>query len=154
MVKDALRIADLEKQLAERSADLIQMSEELSVINSVQEALVRELDLQAIYDLVGDKIRELFDAQAVIISTFDHETETEHFQYTIENGERFYPEPRPVNKLRKHLIDSKQKVIIHTSEEAIEWFGKEVIPGTKYMKSGVFVPLISGSVVTSYVSLQ
>ena len=154
MVKDALRIAELEKLLAERTAELIQQGEELAVINSVQEALVKELDMQAIYDLIGNKIQELFDAQAVIISTFDHEAETEHFQYTIENGERFYPEPRPINKLRRHLIDSKQKVLIQTEEDAIEWFGKEVIPGTKFMKSGVFMPLISGDVVTSYISLQ
>ena len=154
MVKDALRIAELEKLLAERTAELIQQGEELAVINSVQEALVKELDMQAIYDLVGNKIQELFDAQAVIISTFDHEAETEHFQYTIENSERFYPEPRPINKLRRHLIDSKQKILIQTEEDAVEWFGKEVIPGTKYMKSGVFMPLISGDVVTSYISLQ
>jgi K+-sensing histidine kinase KdpD/CheY-like chemotaxis protein len=154
MVKDALRIAELEKLLAERTAELIQQREELDVINSVQEALVSEMDMQAIYDLVGEKIRELFDAQAVIISTFDHEAGDEHFQYAIENGERFYPDSRPINKLRKHLIDSRQKVIIQTSEEAVEWFGKEVVPGTKYMQSGVFVPLISGGIVTSYVSLQ
>jgi GAF domain-containing protein/CheY-like chemotaxis protein len=154
MVKDALRIAELEKLLAERTAELIQQGEELAVINSVQEALVKEMDMQAIYDMVGNKIQELFDAQAVIISTFDHENDTENFQYTFEDGERFYPENRPINKLRKHLIVSKQKILINTSEEAVEWFGKEVVPGTKYMKSGVFVPLISGEKVTSYISLQ
>ncbi len=154
MVKDALRIAELEKLLAERTAELIQQGEELAVINSVQEALVKEMDMQAIYDLIGNKIQELFDAQAVIISTFDHENGLEQFQYTIEDGERFYPESRPINKLRAHLIESKQKIIINTAAEATEWFGKEVVPGTKYMKSGVFVPLISGEIVTSYVSLQ
>ena len=91
MVKDALRIAELEKLLAEKTSELIQQGEELSVINSVQEALAKEMDMQAIYDLVGERIRELFDAQSVIICTFDHEASTEIFQYTIENGERFYP---------------------------------------------------------------
>ncbi len=154
MVKDALRIAELEKLLAERTAELIQQSEQLSVINSVQEALVKEMDMQAIYEMVGEKLRELFDAQALIISTFDYENESEVFQYTLENGERFYPEPRPINKLRKHLIETKQKIQINTKAEAIEWFGTEVVPGTKYMQSGVFVPLITGGQVTSYVSLQ
>ena len=106
MVKDALRIAELEKLLAERTAEVIQMSEELSVINSVQEALVKEMDMQAIYDLVGNRIQELFDAQAVIIATFDHEAGTEQFHYTIENGERFYLDPRPFDKLRQHLIQT------------------------------------------------
>ena len=37
-----------------------QQKAELGVINSVQEGLAKELDMQAIYDLVGDRIRELF----------------------------------------------------------------------------------------------
>ena len=48
MVKDAFRIAILEKLLAERTAELIQQSEQLSVINSVQEALIKEMNMQAI----------------------------------------------------------------------------------------------------------
>src|SRR6185436_9070056 len=36
---------------------------ELAIINSVQEGLASKLDVQAIYDLVGDKIRDIFDAQ-------------------------------------------------------------------------------------------
>ncbi len=154
MVKDALRIAELEKLLAERTASLLQQGEELSVINSVQEALVRELDLQGIYDLVGDKLRDLFDAQALVISTIDHESGTERFCYAFENGERFYPEDRPLNKLRRHLVATREKIVIQTSVEAVEWFGAEVVPGTKYMKSGVFVPLITAAQVTGYVSLQ
>ena len=50
-----------------------QRTAELAVINSVQGGLARELDMNAIYDLVGNKIREVFDAQGVIIATFDHE---------------------------------------------------------------------------------
>ena len=70
----SLSETELEKLLAEKTAELIQQGEELSVINSVQEALAREMDMQAIYDLVGDRIRDLFDAQTVMISNFDHET--------------------------------------------------------------------------------
>ena len=55
-----------------------QRTAEFAVINSVQEGLVREMDMQGIYDLVGDRLR-LFDAQTLIIRTFDHETETEHW---------------------------------------------------------------------------
>ena len=154
MIKDALRIAELEKQLAERTAELIQRGEELSVIKSVQEALAKQMDMQAIYDLVGNRIQELFDAQAVLIATFDHETGEENFRYTFENGERYYPESRPVDKLRKQLIETKQKILINTREEAAAWFGKNVVGDTKLMQSGVFVPLMLGEKVTGYVSLQ
>ena len=40
-----------------------QRAAELAIINSVQEGLASKLDMQGIYDLVGDKIREIFDAQ-------------------------------------------------------------------------------------------
>src|SRR4029077_12700130 len=36
-----------------------QRNAELALINSVQEALAGELELQAIYDVVGDKIQEI-----------------------------------------------------------------------------------------------
>jgi hypothetical protein len=38
-----------------------QRAAELAIINSVQEALAAELNMQGIYDAVGDKIREIFN---------------------------------------------------------------------------------------------
>ena len=46
-----------------------QRNAELALINSVQEALAGELEIQAIYDVVGDKIQEIFDAQVVDIGS-------------------------------------------------------------------------------------
>ena len=48
-----------------------QRNAELALINSVQEALAGELEMQAIYDVVGEKIQEIFDAQVVDIGIFD-----------------------------------------------------------------------------------
>ncbi len=39
-----------------------QRAAELEIINGVQEGLASQLEMQAIYDLVGDKIRNLFDS--------------------------------------------------------------------------------------------
>ena len=44
-----------------------QRNAELALINGVQDAIAGELDPQAIYDAVGDRIREIFDAQVVSI---------------------------------------------------------------------------------------
>ena len=54
-----------------------QRNAELAVINSVQEGLVREMDIQGIYDLVGEKMREIFDAQVIDIVTYDRKTNTD-----------------------------------------------------------------------------
>ena len=45
-----------------------QRAAELAIINSVQEGLASKLEMQAIYDLVGNKIREIFEADDVGIS--------------------------------------------------------------------------------------
>ena len=58
------RLFDETKRLL---AETDQRAAELAVINSVQQGLAAELDMQAMYDLVGDKIREIFDAQVVDI---------------------------------------------------------------------------------------
>ena len=65
-----------------------QRNAELAVINSVQAALAGELEMQAIYDVVGDKIREIFDAQGVAISLLDEAAGLVSFPYLIERGER------------------------------------------------------------------
>src|SRR5207244_10988682 len=70
-----------------------QRNAELALINSLQEAIAGELDLQAIYDLVGDKIRDVFDAQVVDIGIHDEVSGLIHFPYTIERGERLDEEP-------------------------------------------------------------
>ncbi|HEX6849010.1 MAG TPA: GAF domain-containing protein, partial [Chitinophagaceae bacterium] len=132
-----------------------QRTAELSVINSVQEGLAKELDMQAIYDLVGERITNVFNAQALIIATLDPETKTEHFNFVIEKGERFYLKPRPYDKLREHLIETRQKILINENfEEAGAKFGMRVLPGTEHPKSLLFVPLVIGDKVKSYVSLQ
>ena len=131
-----------------------QRTAELAVINSVQGGLAKELEIKGIYDLVGDRIRELFNAQVVGIATLNYAENTEKFQYIFEKGERFYPEPRPLGDLRLHLIKTKSKILINTRKEGIEWFGNEVVEGTEPIKSAVFVPLIIGDKLTSYVTLQ
>ena len=51
-----------------------QRAAELQIINSVQEGLASKLDIQAIYDLVGDKVREIFKVDIVSIVSFDADT--------------------------------------------------------------------------------
>ncbi len=80
-------------------------------INSVQQGLVAEMDLDAIYDLVGEKIQDIFDAQIVSIATFNYSDNTEIFHFLYEDGEKHYPEPRPIDVLRNHLIKTKKAFI-------------------------------------------
>ncbi len=77
--------SDLLTETNERAA-------ELAIINSVQKGLAAKLDMQGMYDLVGDKIQEIFDAQIVDIGLYDLPARKVIFPYTIERGVR-YPDP-------------------------------------------------------------
>ena len=58
------------------------------------------------WDLVGDQMRDLFDAQVTNITTFDHSNEMIQFNYMFEKGERHYPEPMPFSTMMKRFIGS------------------------------------------------
>ena len=62
------RLFDETKRLLAESNE---RAAELAIINSVQQGLAAELDMQAMYDLVGDKLVEIFDAQVVDIGLYD-----------------------------------------------------------------------------------
>jgi K+-sensing histidine kinase KdpD/CheY-like chemotaxis protein len=131
-----------------------QRTAELAVINSVQEGLAKELDMQGIYNLVGDRVKELFQTHAVIIATFDLANRVELFNYALENGKRYELDPRPINKLRQILIDNRQTINIETEEKARNEYGITAIGETIMPKSLMFVPLLSGSNIKGYVSIQ
>ena len=60
---------------------------ELALIHSVQQGLSSRLAMQDIYDLVGDKLRDTFNAQVVMISQYDPLTQKIFHHYAIESGQ-------------------------------------------------------------------
>ena len=70
-----------------------QRNAELALINEVQRGLAENLDMQAMYDLVGDRLHEIFDAQVVDIGILDPAAGRIRFPYAIERGVRFPDEP-------------------------------------------------------------
>ena len=135
--------------------EIQQRNAELAIINSVQEGLVAQMDMQAIYDLVGDKIRDIFDAQGVMIGSYDHAAGTHSVPYLIEKGERFQPETNPINALHEHLIESGETVLMNENvlERAAD-YGLILVDGSAVSKSAVWVPMSIGDQVEGFVSLQ
>ena len=88
---------------------------ELALINSVQEGLAQNLDMQAMYDLVGDRIQEIFDAQVVDIGIFDFEAGLIHYPYTIERGVRFPDESTPLKDavMAQVLLETRQPLLVN-----------------------------------------
>ena len=75
---------------------------ELAIINSVQQGLAAKLDMQAMYELVGDKSARSSTRRSSTSPSIDLEAGIIRFPYAIERGVRFADAPRPTMGFRKH----------------------------------------------------
>ncbi|MFN8400321.1 MAG: GAF domain-containing protein [Anaerolineales bacterium] len=133
-----------------------QRAQELAIINSVQQGLASKLDMQAIYELIGEKISKMFNAQSFLISSFDHEKRVSKLEYSIEAGERLYDdELLPFSVANEYMIETRQPIIINenAAEESAK-YGLKQIEGTAIAKALIFVPFGTGDKVNGYFSLQ
>lgn len=119
-----------------------QRAAELQIINSVQDGLASKLDVQAIYDLVGDKIRDIFHATGTAIYLFDQEKECQDTPYCFLK-QRFVIEPHSYSEMCQRMIDAPQPRIYHNVSE-YRALGGQVLENGEEFKSGMNVPLMVG----------
>ncbi|HEV7574609.1 MAG TPA: GAF domain-containing protein [Caldimonas sp.] len=122
-----------------------QRNAELAVINTIQQGVSVELNFQAIVDVVGDKLREVFDTGDIAITWRDPTVAMRHMLYSYEHGVRLVHPPvpdtleRPVDK----TLLSRQPVVSRNPAMA-RAFGLHHFEGTDSSLSSVFVPMFSG----------
>ncbi len=133
-----------------------QRAAELAIINSVQQALAAELNMQGIYDAVGDKIREIFNQADVGIRIYDPQNNTIHWPYIYEGGQRINVESRELKKtgFAYHVLHTRETLVINENiDEESKKYGSSTVPGTQNEKSLVFVPLVAGDQTRGLISL-
>ena len=147
------RLIDTTKRLL---AETDERAAELAIINGVQQGLAAQIDMQAMYDLVGEKLREVFDAQVVDIAIIDRESDTVRFPFLIERGVRFPEEVIPLLGFRRHIAETRQPLLINERlAERREEFGQSAIQMQGEMpKAGLWVPLILRNEAFGVISLQ
>ena len=89
--------------------------------------------MQAIYDLVGDRIQNMFQSQSVLIGSFDHERELTRIDYAFEDGHHIKDDTLlPFSIMTKHLIATRQPVVINENcLEKSRKYGLTIIEGTQ-----------------------
>ncbi|MGB6423374.1 MAG: GAF domain-containing SpoIIE family protein phosphatase, partial [Anaerolineales bacterium] len=130
---------------------------ELALINSVQEGLSSKYEMHAIYDLVGDKLRDTFNAQVVMISQYDPQTNKIYHHYAIESGQHLHiPDWHPIDASRSKVVRTKKPLMINQDEinALLDTKKMKVVPGTVTPKTWLGVPLLVGNEVRGIVSLQ
>ncbi|MFC2053147.1 GAF domain-containing SpoIIE family protein phosphatase [Chloroflexota bacterium] len=136
---------------------LEQRAVELALINSVQEGLSSKYEMQAIYDLIGDKIRDTFNAQVVMISQYDPQTNKIYHHYAIESGQHLQiPDWHPIDASRSKVVRTKKPLMIGQDEinALLDSKKMQVVPGTQVPKTWLGVPLLVGSEARGIVSMQ
>lgn len=151
-IDNARHVAEVERLLKETE----QRASELTIINSVQQGLASKLDVQSIYDLVGDTFRDIFDAQVVMISTYDPESDTVEHRYAIERGRHIYSlGTHPPGGFRSKIIRTKQPLLVNNNvAEEAALLNQPTLPDTKTPKSWLGVPMLAGDQVTGILSVQ
>ncbi|MDH4114102.1 MAG: GAF domain-containing protein, partial [Burkholderiaceae bacterium] len=112
----------------------------------MQAALAAELNIQSIYDAVGDKIREIFDNRDMGIRIYDPKTNLIHYPYAYEAGVRIeIPSTLlPERGVAAHVIHTRETLVFNEDMgEVMKRYGATTIPGTLVEKAAVYVPLVA-----------
>jgi PAS domain S-box-containing protein len=100
-----------------------QRAAELASIVSVSEALEQNVDMTVLSRIIGDKIIEIFRADAAAILLLDHQTNMIHPLYEFDDGRYVESaQPFPLDQgLTSWVLSARQPLLIGTAEEAAQY---------------------------------
>ncbi|MDX1416244.1 MAG: GAF domain-containing protein, partial [Candidatus Promineifilaceae bacterium] len=128
-LENAQLVEGLEEEVTQRTAELNARVDELQIINSVQQGLASEMDFQAIIDLVGNNLREIFKTGDLFIDWYDKENNLFHFLYAYEQGKRLnIPPATPSPGGMLELLEKAKQPLVYNSREENDI---PKIPGTE-----------------------
>src|SRR6185312_5128235 len=126
---------------------------ELAVINEIGEALARQLDFDAIVQLVGERVREIFSARGIFIALYHPATATLTFPYDLDEGEPFNRGVMPFGPgVTSEVIRTGKPLRLSTLEDQIA-AGAVAVGGTD-TQSWLGVPIKAGEQVIGVVGLE
>ena len=137
-----------------------QRAAELAIINSVQEALAAELNMQGIYDAVGDKIREIFQPADVGIRIYDPPTRPDSLPLYCTrtgSGSRSALGAAGGTRIRSAtcFAHARRWSSTRTWRRQMAQYGSFTLPGTPGPRSrSVLVPLVAGDQARGIISLM
>jgi signal transduction histidine kinase/tetratricopeptide (TPR) repeat protein len=134
-----------------------QRNGELAVINDVQMGLANKLDAQSIFELVGERLRELFDSQSISIVGFDAERDVRHYHYLHERGQRLSVPDGHIAPLGRHLVRTAKPLLLNsdiTGQLAALGIVVQTLPGTEPTRSLLRVPILDDGKVIGAIGLD
>jgi PAS domain S-box-containing protein len=98
-----------------------QRTHELEAMSHVQQGLATRLDFQAIIDLVGDKLREVFGGASTFIALYDEASNRIETPYFVsEGGRRVHAPPFELGQgLTSIIIETHRPLVFGTFQEML-----------------------------------
>ena len=127
-----------------------QRAAELATLNSIQRGISSSLDFQAIVELVGEELRQVFAADLVSIALLDRERGTISAPYLHDQGRRYHPPPWPNRAgISAMVLRTRQAVRFdthaQTREVALREGGDGKLMGSQTPpESTIYAPLLAG----------
>ncbi|MGJ7509681.1 GAF domain-containing protein [Variovorax sp. GT1P44] len=147
---------DVEHRLTERNAELAQQTGALTLIDSIQQGMADRLGFDAIIQMVGDKLREIFDSGDVNILWWDEKTDLIQALYRYEHNKPLpLPPPRSIQADEPliRILHMREVRVANTREEQTQ-VGLHPAPGTDWAHSIAAVPIIGRDRVLGAIGLQ
>ncbi|MEE9476572.1 MAG: GAF domain-containing protein, partial [Roseateles sp.] len=118
---------------------------ELALINTVQRALAGELNLQAVYDAVGEQLRQVFPDFGVGIRRYDPATGLMHFPYLWMDGRSVKPPVITPSGFGAEVLRTRKTLLTDRDFEAVaRRLGAVPLRVDRLPKSQVLVPMFAG----------
>jgi GAF domain-containing protein/CheY-like chemotaxis protein len=132
-----------------------QRAAELTLINSVQQGLASKLDFNAIIELVGDKLAEVFHSKDLDIRLVDYVNQRIHFAYAVENGKRILIDSIPLGTgFTAQIIRTRQPLVVNRDVQArMQELGSFTLPGTSDENAFLGVPILRGDRVFAVITM-
>ncbi len=125
---------------------------ELAVINEIGSALAQQLDFQGIVELVGEKVREIFEVDTMAVVIYDEAIGSLDFPFSLDEGVRYQMPPIKLGEgLTSQVIQSKQPLLFGTGTEAD---AEGAISYGTPTEAWLGVPILAGERVIGTINLE
>ncbi len=146
-------------EVEELRAALTMREGELNVISAIQHGVAGQLEFQAIVNLVGDKLREVFNTGNLSMVAWDPDTDVLRTLYNYEHGKPIPHQPPrtlasegPGKAIRLQMLRG-EPIVLNTRAEQIA-LGLQPRPGTDWCHSAVSVPIMANGRPLGFVGMQ
>ncbi|HKX42409.1 MAG TPA: GAF domain-containing protein, partial [Burkholderiaceae bacterium] len=138
----------LQRRLEQREA-------ELAAVNTIQQGVAGALAFDGIVELVGDKLRELFSSDDLMITWRDAHSEQARQLYVVQHGKRHTLAPVTVNPQGRffHALLANQPVLANSRAEMDAW-GLHTLAGLDPSLATLTVPIFVAGQLTGGITLD